>query len=81
MVSKYLGIGVCVIGSILAILFVPTKILGTSTGWHFIGGEVSIDGGLIIVPAHEILDISTLILELIFINGIGIAIYYLGRKR
>jgi hypothetical protein len=35
---KDLGIGICIIGSIIAILFVPCQFLGISTGWHFIFG-------------------------------------------
>jgi len=33
---KDLGIGICIIGSIIAILFVPCQFLGINAGWHFI---------------------------------------------
>lgn len=77
---KALGILICVVGTIGALLFVPTAIFGTSTGWHFIAGDVDLGLG-ITEKAYEIINTTTLALELILINGVGLALFFIGRRR
>ena len=71
-----LGILVCVVGSIVAVLFIPCKVLGTHAGWHFIFSEAGFGA-----RSYELIDPATLLLELILINGIGIAMFFAGRKK
>lgn len=70
-----LGIGICIIGSILAILFVPCKIVGIGTGWHFILGNAGMG-----MKNYQIIDSALLLIELLLINGIGIGCYLLAHK-
>lgn len=76
---KQIGKGICVLGSIAAILFPPYIFLG-SRHWGFIFGDiVSFFGNRVSVYSH--IDAPMLLLELAVINGIGGALIYLaGRK-
>lgn len=77
---KVLGVGICIVGTVLAILFVPTEFLGTSLGWHFILGEVDLGFG-ITEKAYRLINTTTLVLELILIYGIGLALFFFGSRR
>jgi|GEM_PF-3513002 len=72
---KQLGLGLCLFGSLIAILFIPCKVLGMSVGWHFVLGDVGYG-----LKNYHFLDTGTLILELILINGIGMGLYFLGTQ-
>ena len=78
---KEIGIAVCVVGTILAILFVPCTGGLTSWGWHFILGEFCRHGRGCGISPIKWLDTTTLLLELILINGVGLALYYFGMKQ
>ncbi len=71
-----LGIGICIIGSVAAILFVPCKFLGIGTGWHFILGNAGME-----MKNYQIIDSMLLLIELLVINGIGIAVYFAGKRQ
>ncbi|MCD6318988.1 hypothetical protein J7M02_07985 [Candidatus Aerophobetes bacterium] len=73
---KFVGIGICIVGSLIAILFVPCKFLGMSAGWHFIFSEAG-EG----MKVYQFIDTTALLLELILINGVGLALFFIGRKR
>jgi hypothetical protein len=70
---KNLGIRICIIGSIIAILYVPFQFLGMNVGWHFIFG----DSGL----GMQFINFGLLLLELILINGIGVVLIYFGKSK
>jgi len=76
---KRLGIWICILGSIVAIMFPPCKILGMSAGWHFIFECEKFFGTMLCT--YHFIDISALLLELILINGIGLALYFYGMKQ
>lgn len=82
---KHVGIVICVVGSAIAILFPPCKILGTSAGWHFLFESVSLfgsgSGSTEIAHTYDFIDTITLMLELILINGVGLALYFVGAMR
>lgn len=77
---KHLGVGICIVGSIIAILFPPCRILGTSAGWHFILECEEYYLGTALCTYHFI-DVSALLLELILINVVGLALCFYGKKR
>ena len=78
---KTLGITICIVGTILAILFVPTQLLGTNTGWRFIFGAADAGFGLGKIRYYEFINGTMLMLELILINGIGLALFFIGRRQ
>ena len=71
-----LGIGICIIGSIIAILYVPCQFLGIGAGWHFILGNAGYG-----MKNYQLINTGLLLLELILINGIGIALIYFGKSK
>ena len=71
---KDLGVGICIIGSIIAILFVPCQVLGINGGWHFILGDAGLG-----MKNYQFINFGLLLLELILINGIGAALIYFGK--
>ena len=73
---KDLGIGICIIGSIIAILFVPCQFLGINAGWHFIFDDAGFG-----MKNYQLINTGYLLLELILINGIGIALIYFGKSK
>lgn len=73
---KDLGIGICIIGSIIAILLVPCQFLGINAGWHFIFDDAGFG-----MKNYQLINTSYLLLELILINGIGIALIYFGKSK
>jgi len=72
---KDLGIGICIIGSIIAILFVPCQFLGIGAGWHFILGDAGYG-----MKNYQFINFGLLFLELFLINGIGLALIFFGKK-
>jgi len=73
---KDLGIGICIIGSIIAILFVPCQFLGINAGWYFILGNAGYG-----MKNYQLINFGLLLLELILINGIGVALIYFGKSK
>ena len=73
---KDLGIGICIIGSIIAILFVPCQFLGINAGWYFILGDAGFG-----MKNYQLINTGLLILELILINGIGLAFFFFGKSK
>lgn len=75
---KDLGIGICIIGSIIAILFIPCQFLGINVGWNFILGD-SLGGPE--MKNYQFINTSLLLLELIIINGVGLALIFFGKNK
>lgn len=73
---KDLGIGICIIGSIVAILYVPCQFLGINAGWHFIFGDSGLG-----MKNYQFINFGLLLLELILINGIGLALIFFGKSK
>jgi hypothetical protein len=73
---KDLGIGICIIGSIIAILYVPCQFLGINAGWYFILGDAGFG-----MKNYQLINTGLLILELILINGIGLAFFFFGKSK
>lgn len=73
---KDLGIGICIIGSIIAILYVPCQFLGISAGWHFILGNAGFG-----MKNYQLINTGLLLLELIIINGFGLALIFFGKSK
>jgi hypothetical protein len=67
---------VCIIGSVLAVLFPPLKVLGMSAGWGFLFGTAGMG-----MMNYQFIDVTSLLLELILINGVGIALYFIGLNK
>jgi hypothetical protein len=76
-VMKNFGKGLCIAGSILAILFLPLSIpfLGFQT-FGFILGNAGFG-----IKNFQLLDMGILCLELILINGVGLALFIVGKKQ
>jgi len=70
------GIRICVVGSLIAILFIPCKVMGTNVGWHFILSDAGFG-----MESYRFIDPVVLLLELILINGIGFALFFIGNKQ
>jgi len=60
---KELGKVICILGSILAILFPPVKFLGFSGGWHFLLGKGSMG-----LKMYQFVDSGLLMVELLLIS-------------
>ena len=75
---KDLGVGICIIGSIIAILFIPCQFLGINVGWHFILGD-SLGGPE--MKNYQFINTGYLLLELIIINGVGLALIFFGKNK
>ena len=75
---KDLGIGICIIGSIIAILFIPCQFLGINVGWNFILRDSLGDFGM---KNYKFINTGLLLLELILINGIGLALIFFGKSK
>ena len=73
-VSTPLGIVVCVVGTLLALLFVPCQFLGQSGGWRFVFGDAGFG-----YQNYQFIDKGLLFGELVLANGLGIAIILIGR--
>ena len=71
---KDLGVGICIIGSIIAILYVPCQFLGINAGWYFILGDAGFG-----MKNYQLINTGLLLLELILINGIGLALTFFGK--
>ena len=69
---KNIGILICVIGSIAAILYPPYTILDGAK-WGFINGDIIAMFGKSI-KVYEYLDYKTLLIELAIINALGLGI-------
>jgi len=69
---KTVGILVCVLGSIAAILYPPYTILD-GVKWGFIYGDIIAMFGKSI-KVYEHLDFKTLLIELAIINALGVGI-------
>jgi hypothetical protein len=70
---RRLGILICVVGTIVAVLFVPCQVLGTTVGWHPIWEDTGFG-----TRAYSFINTTTLILELVIINIVGAALIFLG---
>ena len=76
---KFAGKIICSLGSAAAVLFPPYLFLGTRQ-WGFIFNNIiSIFGRGIRV--YEKIDIAMLVLELLLINGIGVALILFGKRK
>ncbi|MBA7497508.1 hypothetical protein ES704_00236 [subsurface metagenome] len=73
---KDLGIGICIIGSIIAILYIPCQFLGIGAGWHFILGNAGYG-----MKNYQFINTGLLLLELIIINGVGLALIFFGKSK
>lgn len=72
---KNIGIAICIAGSIIAIIYPPLSLMGFN-GFGFILGNAGFG-----VKNYNLINTGTLILELILINGIGLALYFFGKKQ
>lgn len=72
---KKLGLAICIIGSIIAVLYVPCKMIGIGTSWNFIMGNAGLG-----VKYYKFIDSTLLLVELVAINGVGLALYFFGKK-
>ena len=72
---KFIGILVCVLGSLAAIAFPPYALPGGVGGlkWGFINGDIIAMFGKSI-KVYEHLDYKTLFIELAIINALGLGI-------
>lgn len=73
---KKTGLAICMGGSLIAVLFTPCKIFGTNSRWHFILGDAGFG-----MMNYRFLDGTALLLELILVNGIGLALFLFGKKK
>ena len=69
-----LGLAVCVVGTLLALLFVPCQFLGQSAGWRFVAGDAGVG-----YQNYQFIDKGLLFGELVLLNGVGVAIILIGR--
>ena len=72
---KFLGIVTCIMGSILASMFIACEFLGMNLGLYFNLHNTGL--GLKHLPC---IDSTLLLLEFLLINGLGFAFYYVGDK-
>jgi len=70
-----LGIIICLIGTVIAILFAPCKVMDIGVGWHFILGDAGMG-----LKYYQLIDNTLLLIELIIINGFGISLFFVGKK-
>jgi hypothetical protein len=70
---KNIGILICVLGSIAAILYPPYTIMD-GVKWGFINGDIIAMFGKSI-KVYEYLDYKTLLVELAIINALGLGIF------
>ena len=69
---KTIGIMICALGSIAAIVYSPYTIVG-GVKWGFIYGDIIAMFGKSI-KVYEYLDYKTLLIELVVINALGLGI-------
>jgi len=72
---KDLGKVICILGNFFAILFPPVKFMGFSGGWQFLFGDAGMG-----FNNYQFIDSGLLLVELLVINGIGITLYFIGKK-
>jgi hypothetical protein len=72
---KKVGMFICAIGSGLAILFPPISFMGMSS-FGFIFGNAGFG-----VKNFQLLNPTTLLVELLIINGIGLGLYFAGKRQ
>jgi len=70
---KAIGILVCVLGSIAAVLYPPYTLMD-GVKWGFIYGDIIALFGKSI-KVYEYLDFKTLLVELAVVNALGLGIY------
>lgn len=75
---KKAGFTICVVGSLLAILFPPYLFLGSRHWGFFLTTLVSLFGKNIHV--YDQLDFGVLALELLLINAFGIVLIAIGKR-
>ena len=75
-VLSALGIIICLIGTIIAILFIPCDNLSIGYSWHFILGDVV---GLKGLKNYQFINSTLLLIELLIINGFGISLFFIGK--
>jgi hypothetical protein len=71
---KRLGLLICFAGTVGAILFPPYRVLG-ELHWKFILSDIVSAFGHG-VPVYKHIDVTTLLLEIIAINAMGIALQF-----
>ncbi|HXH64205.1 MAG TPA: hypothetical protein VNH42_01710 [Mariprofundaceae bacterium] len=71
---KRIGLIICIVGTIAAILFPPYRVLGQAH-WGFILSDIVSAFGHG-VPVYKHIDETTLLIELIAINAVGIALRF-----
>jgi hypothetical protein len=71
---KRLGLLICIVGSAIAIIYPPYRVLGQGH-WGFILGDIVSAFGHG-VPIYKHIDETTLLLELISVNAVGIALQF-----
>jgi hypothetical protein len=71
---KRLGLIICIVGTAAAILYPPYRLLGQAH-WGFILSDIVSAFGHG-VPVYKHIDVTTLLLEVIAINAMGIALQF-----
>lgn len=98
---KQLGVAICIVGSVLALLYIPATAYGINQGWHFVfecvekcepvtqnknisesgsGRTVAFDNPAK-KSAYQFINVETLIVELVLINGAGLGLFFYARKQ
>lgn len=73
---KTLGIFICVLGTVGAIIYPPVALLGINLGWDFIWADQGFG-----THTYNFINAGFLAIEIIVINAIGLWLFFLGRKR
>jgi hypothetical protein len=71
-----IGVVICVVGTIGAILHPPLELRGIGVGWGFILADQGFG-----TYSYDFINMGTLLIELLIINGIGLALFFLGRRQ
>ena len=75
-IIKVLGIFICVVGTIVAIIYPPVSLLGINLGWDFIWADQGFG-----TYTYNFINAGYLAIEIIVINAIGLGLFFWGRKR
>ncbi len=79
---KRLGILICIMGSVAALLYPPYKILGLGkVKWGFILDDVVRAFGSSVAKTYDYIDKPTLAVELLVINAIGVSMILMAKRR
>lgn len=70
---RRLGLLICVVGTIVAVLFPPCKAAGVSVGYHFLFQSAGYG-----LRAYNLINVSSFIIELVAINIVGLALIFFG---